>query len=261
MEKNSVLIIGCGWLGTALGKDLSAKGYRVYGSVTRKENFSRLEGAGIFPFLLRLGNRPEDHAHAIPDSGIAIILLNPRIIQANLGELTQALTNSGVRHVFLASSTAVYPSSNSRVTEADAIEQDSPHSGVNMLRLEKAIEKHFPTTIMRFAGLYGPGRHPGNFFRETRGGALNPVNVIHLDDCIRAVHKLIIAAPSGAFNLCADQHPARVDFYTSASKAIGLTPPLFGNEEIPYKIVDNTLFKESIGFRYKHSDPMKDFVT
>jgi nucleoside-diphosphate-sugar epimerase len=261
LGKNVITIIGCGWLGTALGKSLTTKGYKVYGSVTRKEKFEQLQGAGISPFEFKLGNPSSDITHEIPASGIAIILLNPRVIEHNFDELTQALKSAGAKHVLLASSTAVYPSNNSLVTENDAVEQESPHSGVNMLRLEQEIQERFNSTIMRFAGLYGPGRHPSTFFRNSKGGAGNPVNMIHLDDCVRAIHILLIAAPEGAYNLCSDEHPTRIEFYTQASKSKGLPPPIFGDAEIPYKIVDNRLFKTAFGFRYLHPDPLKDFIS
>ncbi len=261
MGKNVITIIGCGWLGTALGKSLTTKGYKVYGSVTRKEKFEQLQLVGISPFEFKLGNHSSEITHEIPASRIAIILLNPRVIQQNFNELTQALKSAGVKHLFLASSTAVYPSNNTLVAENDAVEQESPHSGVNMLRLEQGLKEQFHATIMRFAGLYGPGRHPATFFRNSKGGAGNPVNLIHQEDCIRAIHMLLIAAPEEAYNLCSDEHPTRIEFYTQACKSKGLPPPKFGRAEIPYKIVDNRLFKTAFGFKYLHSDPLKDFIS
>ena len=45
--KKTVSILGCGWLGTALGRKLMSNGFAVKGSVATAESHVRLEKTGI----------------------------------------------------------------------------------------------------------------------------------------------------------------------------------------------------------------------
>ena len=61
-------------------------------------------------------------------------------------------------------------------------------AGISLLEMEQLFTQNnqFEAAVIRFGGLYGPGRHPGNFLARKKelAGASNPVNMIHLEDCI-----------------------------------------------------------------------------
>ena len=59
-----VSILGCGWLGFPLAKQLVALGCQVSGSTTSAEKISILAEADIKPFLLSL---PANKATVFPD--------------------------------------------------------------------------------------------------------------------------------------------------------------------------------------------------
>jgi 3-hydroxyisobutyrate dehydrogenase-like beta-hydroxyacid dehydrogenase len=60
-----IAILGCGWLGFPLGKNLVAKGHQVVGSVTSEAKTIPLSEAGIQPVVLQLN--PEANEAILSD--------------------------------------------------------------------------------------------------------------------------------------------------------------------------------------------------
>jgi nucleoside-diphosphate-sugar epimerase len=261
-KKFSIGILGCGWMGTALGKHLNKNGFKVFGTTTKKARLSKLDDNGIEPVLLELGNHDEKKDPVIPDMKIAVLLMTPSVIWPHRHVLSRMIQNSSAEGLIMASSTSVYENLNRTVTESDASYLKSPHSGIVMLSMEDHFRQmnDISVCILRFSGLYGPGREPGRFLanRNQVSGADNPVNLVHLEDCVRAVDQIIASMPvAGTYNICADEHPKRREFYHKAALQLGVDPPIFTEEGTGYKIIDNSLFKEEFGFSYLHPDPMK----
>jgi len=166
-------------------------------------------------------------------------------------EVTKAAHRGNVGGIILISTTSVYPNLNRVVTEEDA---DAGHPIVQAERIVR--EAGIPATILRFAGLFGPGRNPGRFLAGKRviGGGQVPVNLIHLDDCIGII-KCVIENNiwDEVLNACADDHPTREVFYTKAAVALGLQPPVFLQDRgADYKIVSNERLKTLLNYRFIH---------
>ena len=47
----TISLLGCGWLGLPLAKQLIEKGYTVKGTTTTEDRMSVLECAGVVPYL------------------------------------------------------------------------------------------------------------------------------------------------------------------------------------------------------------------
>ncbi|HEY0744796.1 MAG TPA: SDR family oxidoreductase [Chryseosolibacter sp.] len=258
MAGKVVSILGCGWLGKALGRTLVNRGYLVNGSTTREENLIILSGEGITPFLVNVEELSEDRAVPFFNADVLIISL-PQRARAGKSEeyihhirrVMKAAHRGNVKQVILVSTTSVYPDMNRVVSEEDADAQNPIVVAENIVR-----QSNIPATILRFAGLFGPGRHPGKFLAgktDVKGGDA-PVNLIHLDDCIGII-SLIIEQNcwNQVFNACADDHPTRRAFYTKAAVDLGLQPPVFsGDSSIPYKIVSNTRLKTALAYSFRH---------
>ena len=78
MHKETITILGCGWLGLPLAKALVEAGYPVKGSTTNEENLETLRDAGLEPFLVQLD--PEVNGEDITDflhSDILIVNIPP----------------------------------------------------------------------------------------------------------------------------------------------------------------------------------------
>ncbi|MEJ1238041.1 NAD(P)H-binding protein [Chryseolinea sp. T2] len=256
MVNRTISILGCGWLGKQLGASLVNEGYTVLGSTTKVENVDGLKSTGIIPFVFSAGNVP-DEARAFFHADVLIISL-PQRIRAQKGEeyvmqvsdVVSAARSGNVGKIILFSTTSVYPDLNRVVTEDDA---DAVHS---VVRAERIVQlSGIESTIVRFAGLFGPGREPGRFLAAKKDvpGAMAPVNLIHADDCIGIVKRIIEGNAWGhVLNACADEHPTRKDFYTKAAIALGMEPPVFSDTTGDYKIVSNAHLKTVLNYRMTH---------
>lgn len=254
-----VSILGCGWLGKALGRVLASSGYRVIGSTTKRENMGYLQAAGITPFVFEVSELlPENFDRQFFNTDVLVISLPHGVRRGKSQEyvdqinwVTQAANHAHTKHIILMSTTSVYPNLDRIVTEEDADPQN-PIVKAEAIVLESGI----PGTVLRFAGLYGPGRDPGRFLAGRRDvkGANAPVNMIHMDDCVGIIKNVIENNQwNKVLNACADEHPTKKVFYSNAALALGLDPPLFSDEpKTEYKIVSNERLKDTLNYRFYH---------
>lgn len=266
MSVEKISILGCGWTGMALAESLVAKGQIVKGSTTRISKLGEIALAGVIPFVVKANPTLEgDRLDSFFDCDVLIVTLPPPRKEGHAKwhyAVHQSIVNHAVaheiKHVVLFSSSSVYPNTKGVVTEADAINQTSPHSGVDLKAIEDSYAAKLGEKLLvcRFAGLFGPGRHPGRFLRNQsaiRCGA-NPVNLTHLSDVVGAVSYLINQQAAGAFNICSPAHPTRQSFYSKAISSLGLPVPSFSNEACDYKEVSTEKLVE-LGYSYVVENP------
>jgi nucleoside-diphosphate-sugar epimerase len=256
----SVSILGCGWLGLALASDLLKKGYAVKGSTTQQTKLEALTTAGIKPYLLDFKPHliPGDHSDFF-NSELLVISIPPRrksgqteLYLQQLDSIIAHVVMHPLRRVIFISSTSVYAEDNKIVTEEDANRASYAFKAEDKFR----SRSEFKTTILRFGGLIGPGRHPGKFFagKKAIAGGNNPVNIIHQDDCVAIIGRIMTDEIYGeTFNACSDNHPTKMHFYTAASKELGLDVPEFvENDESPFKVVSSEKLKRMLNYRFIH---------
>ncbi|MEQ8925627.1 MAG: NAD(P)-binding domain-containing protein [Fulvivirga sp.] len=254
-KAKKISIIGLGWLGKALAKLLLKDGHAVRGTVSSQQKCEHMVAEGIESSVFRLGEKV--HSDLL-DCDVLIYTIPPK------GENYLSLLDDFIAQVphapqlIFISSTSVYPNLNRVVTEEDAADIPSPHTGISLLKAEGLFVKHQLTpNIIRFAGLFGGDRIPGRFLagKQNVSGAESPVNLIHQEDCIGLIRAIINKNSKGLIiNGCADSHPTKKEFYSVAAQKAGLKAPTFSNETTDYKIISNTHSKETLGYAYKHSD-------
>ena len=270
MSVEKISILGCGWTGMALAKSMAAAGKVVKGSTTRIAKMGEIALSGAIPFIVQASPSLEgDRLDSFFDCQVLIVTLPPPKKDGH-EQWPYAVHQSIVNHalanqidkVVLFSSTSVYPNSNRVVTETDAINHTSPHSGVDLKAIEDIYLDKLGENVLvcRFAGLFGPGRHPGRFLRNQTSitCGLNPTNLTHLSDVVGGVTYLVNNQAHGAFNICSPEHPTRKVFYQKAITSIGLSIPLFSEEQCDYKEVSTEKLKR-LGYVYKVENPL-DFV-
>lgn len=250
-------IIGVGWLGKAIALQLKEAGTKVFGTTTSEDKKVMLEGLGISAYLYSLGGQlPEE----IAICNVILVTVPPRGDQYinQLRQLENSLSPSS--WIIYISSTSVYPDNDSVVFEEDAENRQSSHTGISLLEAEQVFWKSDKDcTIIRMAGLFGPDRHPGKFLagKTNVSGAQNPVNLVHLDDCVSIIESIItMGIKNEILNACSDEHPAKEVFYTEAAKWLGLDPPQFDTSTSHYKIVNNTKSKKLLNYNYKYPNPL-----
>ncbi|SMO66292.1 Nucleoside-diphosphate-sugar epimerase [Saccharicrinis carchari] len=246
--------MGCGWLGLPLAGELVNNGYTVNGSTTNPDKIEQIKAMGAHPYLIHIGKRNNPYAEFL-HAHILIVAITSKSIE-DFKYLMEKINASPIKKVIFISSTSVYPSNNTVVNEI------TPVKDVPLVRIEQLFRSNpnIATTVIRFAGLYGYNRKPGNFFPEGRiiDHPEGYVNFIHRDDCIRIIQKIIISETwNQLFNGCTDTHPTRREFYTSQILKVGRTKPAF-NEEASnaYKIVDNKKIKDILHFTFKYPNLM-----
>jgi nucleoside-diphosphate-sugar epimerase len=261
-ENKSISILGCGWLGEPLADLLHEKGWKVKGSTTTRSKLWALKMKGIEAYEIKLG---EIHLpDVLPDflhSEYLVVNIPPHKGMRE-GELyvpfIKAIEASPVKKVILISTTSVYPDIHGEVTEDMA----DPNKLLFTVEQVFQISTHFETTVIRFGGLIGYDRHPGNFYFPGRHipGPDVPVNMIHRDDCLGIITTILEKEVWGeVFNGVADSHPTKKEFYTAAAKFAGHEAPQFEEGDVHYKIVSNQKLKDELGYTFIYPDLMKLF--
>ena len=252
--KNNISILGCGWLGFPLALTLTKKGYSIKGSITSEIKVEKLKSNGVQPFIIDLSNR-ENEFEKFLNSEVLIIAIPSKNI-ADFKNLISHIENSKIKTILFISSTSVYPNSNSIVTENSLIKKN-PLSEIELLF---KTNTNFKSTILRFGGLIGYDRKPGNFFKN--GKAINYpdafVNLIHRDDCIQIIKEIIAKNIwDKTLNACADTHPKKRDFYAKEFKKEGRNNPTFNElASNEYKIINSDQLKSILNYNFIYSDLM-----
>lgn len=242
---SKISILGCGWLGFPLSKALIEKGFSVKGSTTSESKILILENSGINPFLISLEAEgiKGDIDDFLENSEILIIDIPPKLrgaekesFVAKIQNLIPEIEKSCIQKVIFISSTSVYADSENfpLITEETLATPDS-ESGKQLLETENILlaNSNFQTAVLRFGGLIGEDRHPIKFLsgKENVENPNAPINLIHQQDCIRIILKIIEKDTwNQIFNAVAPFHPSRKEYYNKKASSLGL--PLVGfNEE------------------------------
>jgi nucleoside-diphosphate-sugar epimerase len=238
-----ILIGGCGWLGTALGRRLAAEGHEVIGIRRDPAHEPALRGAGIEPLTLDLnddgdrGRLPDDAdvvVSAVSAGGRSIEAYRAAYLEAT-GALLDAAARGGVRRFVYVGSTGVFGQTDgSEVDEETPPLPSSPTARIlveaeeRVLGAGSAAER--PGRVVRLSGLYGPGRY--GVLERVRSGrlALGPgedawMNWCHLEDAVRAVRAAARVDTSRRVFHASDAHPPRRrDFVTWVAGRLGIDP-------------------------------------
>ncbi|MCW3788661.1 NAD(P)-binding domain-containing protein [Plebeiibacterium sediminum] len=249
-----ISMLGCGWLGLPLAIDLINKGYEVYGSTTSASKINDLTENGIKPFLIDIGNINTDLRDFLT-SEVLIIAITSKNID-DIRNLITHIEASEVKKVLFISSTSVYPFTNGIVTE-ETNTLDTPLAQIERLFITNSS---FKSTILRFGGLFGYNRKPGNFIR-THKQVDNPegyINFIHRDDCIQIIEQIIIKNVwNEILNACADEHPKRREFYLQEIQKVGISAVVFNeNSKNEYKIINSQKMKILLNYEFIHGKLM-----
>jgi nucleoside-diphosphate-sugar epimerase len=257
-----VSILGCGWYGKALAIELLKKGIIVKGSATSAEKLDVLRDLGISPFIIQVNDDRVYYDADFFKCDVLVISIPPGLKKGEgssylpkLNHIIQAIRGHNIQKVIYISSTGVYGDHNRKVTENDDPNPDS-ESGKILLEAESLFtsQSNFRTTIIRFAGLVGPGRHPGRFFAGKKDipNGLAHVNMIHLDDCVGIGSAIIEQDTFGyLFNACSLDHPAKEDFYKDAAVKGGYEAPQFIHELKTWKIIESVNLKPVLNYTFK----------
>ncbi len=265
----NISILGCGWLGLPLAKKLLEDGHIVNGSTTSREKMSSLSSEGISPFVIQLFEEgvQGDISSFLGNSKVLIIDIPPGLRKdpeanfvAKIGLLKSFIEKSGIEKVLFVSATSVYqdmvdfPVYTEEITANGNAENAKQLIGAE--ELLKDSEK-YKTTILRFGGLIGPGRHPVNYLsgKSDLKDPEGPINLIPLEDCIGIISSILEKDVWGeTFNAVVPNHTTRKNYYTRIAKEKGLASMTFV-EDSPSKgkIIESVKIDEILGYKFKNT--------
>jgi len=231
----SHLILGCGYLGRVVALRWLAEGKSV-AALTRSRS-AELHTMGIEPVL---GDVTDPASLQLPSVETVLYAIG---LDRNSGKSMREVYLNGlsnVLNVLPRPKTFIYISSTSVYgqNDGDWVDESSPtlpveESGQIVLECERLLRERLPEAIiLRFAGIYGPGRvirrasiEKGEAFATDPDGYLN---LIHVDDGATAVLAAAVRAPAGAtYNVVDDQPMTRREFYSEMASQLGAPEPRF----------------------------------
>jgi nucleoside-diphosphate-sugar epimerase len=275
----TTLIIGCGYLGQRLGVRLVRDGRRVFGTVRSPGRADELIRSGIEPVIVDV-LRP-DTMRGLPAAdrvfyavgfdraaGAAMRTVYVDGLQAVLDHLPRS-----VRRFVYAGSTGVYGQAGGELVDEESPTVPEHESGRVVLEAEgrvfaRADSRDASPVILRFAGLYGPGRVVRRSMLE-RGEPIpgDPgkfLNMVHIDDAAAAAAAALDADAPGPIYLVADDRPVtRREYYAVAAGVLGAPEPRFeaprpgtpeAARDATSKRVDNRRMKAELGVVPRYPD-------
>lgn len=263
MKQNKIGILGCGWLGFPLAKNLIKQGFKIKGSTTNKEKIKSLEKENIEPYLIEIGENKDSKSLDSFLEKLDILILNipPKLrsnIKSNYFEKVKFIKNSKnfdkVKHLVFISSTSVYGSKQGKINSKTIPVPDSK-SGKEILKVEQLFKEE-NNTIIRFGGLIGNKRNPLKYLKE-KNEILNPealINYIHLNDCIGIINSIIEKNIWGkTFIGVSPYHPSKKEYYDKLCIEKNLNKLNFSSKEttVNKEINDENILK-ILNYKFKN---------
>lgn len=264
-----IAILGCGWLGFDLGKVLKTYHHEVRGSVTRMEKMTELRAEGIIPYSLKLYEKgiQGDMRSFLSKTDVIVIDIPPGLRKNPEGNFVKKIRNlipyiekSNCHKVIFVSSTSVYKDKKSFPVYTEESETDTSSNVATQLRKTELLlldNEKFNTSVVRFGGLIGRDRHPVTYLagRQDVKSPEAPINLVHREDCIDAVMKLIdLKDDNSVWNLVAPEHPSKHDYYTKVARLRELEPPQFDTQKTSKgKEISSEKIISELKFEFKRS--------
>lgn len=259
-------ILGCGYLGKQMAIHWKSAGHFISATTRQAERLNELKPLVNDVFLLSqrvslnlflekqeallISVAPQSRSEYLSTylhTAQTIALLSPFAID--------------LRQIIYISSTSVYGE-----YQGNWVYESTPANPLNefsqiLYETEQVLlGLKIPVCLLRLGEIYGPGREITNRLRRTQGTNLPGTgnqftNVIHLEDCIRAIDFAFQQPLQGIYNLCNDLHIPRKELYEQLCKEAKLLPAKWNNQGQGLhggnKKVSNEKIK-SKGFIFKH---------
>jgi len=231
-----VAILGCGYVGIALGRRLEAAGHRVVGVRRSTDGLERVAEAGLDPVAADVTD--PGSLSAVPDADRVVFAASAGGRSAAAARRTYlegvqtavetfADRDEPPERFLYTSSTGVYGDRDGAwVDESTPPAPDDERGEILVAAEEAALGGPLEATVARFAGLYGPDRYRLQRYLEGPVPA-GYLNLLHRDDAAGAVaHLLETDRARGETVLVVDDEPvARPELARWLAGRCGVDPP------------------------------------
>ena len=272
------LVFGCGYLGLRVASIWKNRGDTVYAVTRNNDRSNEFKSLGLTPIVGDI-TEPES-LKDLPFADTVLFAVGmdrsrySDIHQVYVEGLKNALSYlpEQTGHFIYVSSTGVYGDFGGDWVDESAITEPKREGGKacvaaeELLRLSNFSDR---ATILRFAGIYGPGRVPTKSLIETRSWSkISPngyLNLIHVDDGARAISLLADEfAENGAgateTYLISDGNPSlRKDYYEHVARHFGVSDINWEQSDVPEndrssssKRISNSKFTSQFQFHFDY---------
>lgn len=200
MNSEKLLIVGCGDLGQRLARELSDLPYEITGL--------RRHPPGVAPEYLQylagdIANMETRTMLAHEHFSVVVVTMTPsersdegyrQAYVETCRTLIDAFQQRPPRLFVFVSSTSVYSQNDGSFVHEESPTQPTSFSGKRLLEAEGIVRNSgFTHTIVRFSGIYGPGRN--RLLEQVQAGRATAssayTNRIHADDCAAVLAHLL----------------------------------------------------------------------
>jgi nucleoside-diphosphate-sugar epimerase len=275
----TTLIIGCGYLGRPVARQLLERGDTVFGTCRSASSAEALAELGVKP--VRAEVLDVDSLRSLPAADRVVYCVG---FDRSAGADKRAVYVEGLRNALgrlaavpgrlvYVSSTSVYGGDDGGRVDEDSPAEPRTEAGRICLDAERVATDWgratgASTVVLRCSGLYGPGRIVRRAMIEAGepipGDSDKFLNLIHIEDAARAVVAALDARSPLALYLVSDDRPVRRrEYYALAAEALNAPPPRFippapGSPEAARdaasRRVANRRMKEELGVKLAYPD-------
>jgi nucleoside-diphosphate-sugar epimerase len=267
-----VAIIGSGWLGSELARQLLNNGVDVVGTSRNPQKREQLNKAGVRAIDVDVYQPESFQQTELTTAKIWIIAIaaglnrrDPNAYVRAMRTLIEHAVQTDIERVVFISTSSVYGSATRQVNEDSAVAPQTnsakAHVEVEEILRELLPKRHY---VLRLAGLISEQRHPVRrmVLRSDIENGHHVVNLIHRTDVVNALLVLCEIEPvkRGTLHLCAPDHPSRYEYYTWAAKQLTLPPPQFVlpvDEALQGKTIDCTKSLQALGLALHYTSPFQ----
>jgi nucleoside-diphosphate-sugar epimerase len=208
-----VLIAGCGDIGCRLGLELKQAGHEIY-ALRRDISKIPTELNGIAADLNQdnLDLPPDlDYVFYTASAGKYNDFSYYQAYVVGMRNLIHALEGQNIKRLFFTSSTSVFSQNDGEWVTEESPAEEHNFSSKRLLEGEQlAIHSGWPATVVRFGGIYGPGRtHIIDLVMKGKAHCMEDVysNRIHTDDCVGIFKHLMTLENADNLYIGVDNQP------------------------------------------------------
>jgi len=243
----NILIAGCGYVGMRAAQFWKQAGHSVFAITRNIAKEEQLRSSGIAPLLLNLG-----HQDPWPQLPVVDVLLWSVGFDRAAGQSREVIWVDGFRRllqavpiqeggrILMTSSTGVYGDAQGDVVTEETPAIPASESGIVCLKSEDVLREYSSasgtsTSILRLAGIYGPGRLLRRLDELKNQVPISAppedwLNLVHVDDIVRTLDVVArMQNPPPLMNVAATQTATRREYYSALAELTHSPPPIFGD--------------------------------
>jgi nucleoside-diphosphate-sugar epimerase len=274
----SVIIFGCGYLGTALARQLLDCGVRVSALTRSAGQAGQLRALGLDEVIEaeldshlwheRVFGNYQAVVNCVSSAGGGLAGYQKSYVDGQRSILSWVKRQPELMSYIYTSSSSVYAQEGGVLVDETADTSDAPPTGQLLLESEAMLAMfELPHWyVMRLSAIYGPGRH--HLLDQLRSGVGAiagrgdyALNMVRLEDIVAALCLALVGeAPSGLYNITDDVPAIKAEVLAYLAGQLGLSAPVFNPAQVsarlrrrggrmPHRYISNAKARELLGWR------------